>query len=153
DTATGIVLTAAYVRVWQHLALHGECRDLTQRALDRLEACPDVGDDVRMWLHLGHGLSKGFTAGPPARVRAMASAALEAAERLRDPRAHLLPLYLKWATHVYVGDCGAAHQAAEQLSRVALHLDDAEAILLADRLTGEALLFGGSQREARSRLA
>jgi predicted ATPase/DNA-binding winged helix-turn-helix (wHTH) protein len=153
DVATGVVLAAAYVRVWLHLALADECRDRTQRALDALAASPDIGDTVRMWLHLGHGLSQGYTAGPPERAREMAAAALEAAERLGDPGAQLMPFYSIWSSHFHTGDIRAAEQVAQRLSRVALRLDDADAMLFADRLAGAALLFGGSLHAARTKLA
>jgi predicted ATPase len=83
----------------------------------------------------------------------MAAAALDYAEQLDDAKAQLLPLYLTWSSQLHIGDCRAAQQTAARLTRVALRLDDTEAMMLAGRLTGAALLLGGNLHEARTTLA
>jgi len=149
DSATGVVLTAAYAPVWLHFELMAECRERTERALESLD--PDLNGNapLRMQLHIALGVALTFTMGAVERIGMVLAKALEVAESLDDSDAQLRTLWCLCALYWDIGDCRAARSTAERFSRVAHRTGDPAAVLVGDRLIGTTLQTGGQQGEAR----
>jgi predicted ATPase/DNA-binding winged helix-turn-helix (wHTH) protein len=150
DSATGVVLTAAYAPVWLHFALVVECRERAERALDNLESDLNLSAPLRLRLHMALGIALILTMGSVERTRMVAAKALEIAERLDDVDAQLRALFAQWSVHFTTGDCRAAQSTAEQFSLVARRTGDQAFVLVADRFMGNTLQHGGKQHEAQN---
>ncbi len=145
DVEIGAALTAAFVPVWLHFAWHSECRMHTERALDALGR--DSGFDARlsMQLHGGLGMAMLYTMGPPERVAALLAKALQFAEGLDDIDAQLRALWALWLLHIDTGDFRTGRTMAERFAAAAGRAGDPAVALVADRLAGYILQFGGDQ--------
>jgi predicted ATPase/DNA-binding winged helix-turn-helix (wHTH) protein len=150
DLATGVVLTAAYAPVWLHCALVAECRERAERALDSLESDLNLSAPLRLRLNMALGIALILTMGSVERTRMVVARALEIAERLDDVDAQLRTLFAQWSIHFTTGECRAALSTAEQFSLVARRTGDQAFVHVADRLMGNALQYGGKQREAQN---
>jgi predicted ATPase/DNA-binding winged helix-turn-helix (wHTH) protein len=149
DSAIGVVLTAAYAPVWLHSSLVVECRERAERALDSLGPDLNLSAPLRLRLHIALGIALLLTMGSIERTRAVVAKALEIAESLDDVDAQLRSLFAQWSVHFTIGECRAAQSTAERFSRVASRTGDQAIVLVADRLRGNTLQYGGKQREAR----
>ena len=150
EPLTGIMLTAAYVPVWQRLTSLVECRERVERALDRLGREVDVSAPLRMSLQIAFGLALLHWAGSTERTEATLAEALEVAEGLGDVQAQLRALWAIWTHHFNNGDNLAAQRVAERFSTVARGTGDPADLLIGDRLTGNTLHYAGRQPEARA---
>jgi predicted ATPase len=83
--------------------------------------------------------------------RIIVAKALEVAESLDDLDAQQRALWGLWILHTYSGECRVAQSIAERLSRVAARSGDPAVILMADRIMGNTLQYGGDQRAAQRR--
>jgi predicted ATPase/DNA-binding winged helix-turn-helix (wHTH) protein len=146
DSEIGAALAAAYVPVWLHFAWYMECRERTERALDTFGPDLNVGTPLRMQLHCGLGMAMLYTMGEAEKVAAILNQALHLAEGLDDNDAQLRTLWALWLLHVDTGDLHAARVKAE---RFAGRAGDPAVALVADRLAGYTLQFGGDQPAAR----
>lgn len=149
DTEIGIALTAAYVPVWLHFAWHVECVERTERALDALGPDSNSSVPLRMQLHCGLGLALLQTMGPPARITEILTKAFQLAEDLGDIDAQLRTLWALWLLHHDTGNCRAARRTTEQFATAARSAGDPAVELVADRLTGYTLQFGGDLATAQ----
>ena len=149
DALIGVVLTARYVPVWLYLALIGECRERTYRALECLEPEMKLSAQLQMQLHLGLGLTLNLSMGSVESARIALANALEFAESLGDLEAQLLTLWAQWVSHCNTGECRATRSIAERFSAVARRTGDRTVTLVADRLMGYTLQHEGEQREAQ----
>ncbi len=150
DTATGVVLTAAYAPVWLHCALVLECRERAERALDSPESDLNLSAPLRLRLHMALGIALILTMGSVERTRMVVAKALETAERLDDVDAQLRTLFTQWSIYFTTGECRAAQSTAEQFSLIARRTGDQAFVLVADRFIGNTLQYGGRQREAQN---
>jgi predicted ATPase/DNA-binding winged helix-turn-helix (wHTH) protein len=150
DSAIGVVLTAAYAPVWLHLSLPVECRERAERALDRIRPDLSLSAPLRMQLLIALGISLILTMGSVERTRTVVAEALDIAEGLDDVDAQLRTVWARWSIHFAIGECRAAQATAERLSRVARRTDDRAVVLVAERLMGNTLQYGGNQREAQN---
>lgn len=152
DTEIGITLTAAYVPVWLHFAWHVECVERMECALNSLG--PDSTSDLplRMRLHCGLGLALLQTMGQPERIEAILTKALKLAESLEDVDAQLRTLWALWLLHHDTGNCRAARRMTEQFATAAHSARDPAVELVADRLAGYTLQFGGDLATAQRRI-
>jgi predicted ATPase/DNA-binding winged helix-turn-helix (wHTH) protein len=151
EVTSGIALTGAYVPVWFHLALLKECRERAERALDRLEAQPTNTDsDMQLRLELALALfhTVGFT---PKAGRALTKV-LDAAEPQDDPASQLRALWAMWTYQLGNGKHRAAKALATRFSRTVRYSSDPADLLMADRLLGVTLHYGGDQSRARLHL-
>jgi predicted ATPase/DNA-binding winged helix-turn-helix (wHTH) protein len=151
DAAIGVVLTAAYAPLWIHSSLMVECRERTERAMERLDPQVSLSPVHRMKLYMALGLALIYTMGPVDRAKEVLSKALEAAEDLDDVDAQLRALWGMWALHITIGECYAAHRIAEQFSRVSIRSCDTTVALVGDRLLGNALQQQGKLEAAQRR--
>jgi predicted ATPase len=150
DSATGVVLTAAYAPVWLHSALVVECRERAERALDSLKSDLSLSAPLQLRLHMALGIALILTMGSVERTRMVVAKALEIAERLDDVDAQLRTLFAQWSIYFTTGECRAAQSTAKQFSLVARRTGDPAFILVADRFMGNTLQYGGKQREAQN---
>jgi predicted ATPase/DNA-binding winged helix-turn-helix (wHTH) protein len=150
DTATGVVLTAAFAPVWLHLALVLECRERAERALDSLGHDLNLSAPLQLRLYMSLAVALILTMGSVERTRIVVANALELAERLDDVDAQLRSLFAQWSIHFTTGECRAAQSTAEQFSLVARRTGDPAFVLVADRFMGNTLQYGGKQREAQN---
>jgi predicted ATPase/DNA-binding winged helix-turn-helix (wHTH) protein len=148
DPATGVILTAAFAPVWLHLTLMAECRERTECALDKLGR-ESANSRPGMQLHIALGVALVFTMGSVERTRMVLSKALETAEDLDDVDARLRALWALWALHFNIGECFAALSTADRFLRTAQRTGDPAIVLVADRIRGATLQYGGEQGEAR----
>jgi len=151
DPAIGVVLTAAYTPVWIHFELMIECSERAERALDCLGPDLNLAAPLRMQLYIGLGLSLIFTMGPVERAKMILAKALEVAESLDDLDAQLWNLWALWGLSLNISECRAAQSTAERFSRVAVRTGYPADVLVADRLIGTTLQYGGKLRETRHR--
>ena len=84
DSATGVVLTAAYAPVWLHLALVLECRERAECALDSLKSDLNLSALLRLRLYMSLAVALILTMGSVERTRTVVANALEIAESLDD---------------------------------------------------------------------
>jgi predicted ATPase/DNA-binding winged helix-turn-helix (wHTH) protein len=146
--ATGIMLTAACVPVWLHLAL-AECRERVERALERLPA--EIGLDPHFAMQLHVALSLGFlhSSGNTDRTGELATMSLELANRFDDTEAQLLALWDLWSFEYIRGHHRIARSLSEHFLCVAGRTGDESDVLVGERLKGISMHFGGEQREAQ----
>jgi predicted ATPase/DNA-binding winged helix-turn-helix (wHTH) protein len=149
DQRIGIDLTAAYVPVWLHLSLMGECRERCERALLGLE--PEAAADQQLQMRLRIGLASALimTLGPAEQTKTILAQALEAADILNDVDAQARVLSSLMTVYVYRGEYGKARLAVERLREIADRIGDPEIVRFADRLMGTTLLTIGRPREAQ----
>jgi predicted ATPase/DNA-binding winged helix-turn-helix (wHTH) protein len=148
DTATGIMLTAACVPVWLHLAM-AECRERVEHALEQLAA--ETGLDPRFAMQLYVALAVGFlhSSGNTDRTGELATTSLELACRFDDAEAQLLSLWSLWSFRYIRGHHRIARSLAERFLEVANRTGDESDTLVGERLKGISLHFGGEQPEAQ----
>jgi predicted ATPase/DNA-binding winged helix-turn-helix (wHTH) protein len=152
DSATGVVLTAAYAPVWLHSALVVECRERAERALDSLKSDLSLSAPLQLRLHMALGIALILTMGSVERTRMVVAKALEIAERLDDVDAQLRTLFAQWSIYFTTGECRAAQSTAKQFSLVARRTGDPAFILVADRFMGNTLQYGGNSAKPRTAL-
>jgi len=152
DKEIGVALTAAYAPVWLHFSWHAECRDRAERALEAFAASPDRAALLRMQLCGGLGLALFQTMGAVDRVAATLTEALQLAETLNDIDAQLRTLWELWLLHHDTGNCRAALATTERFADVAGTAGDPAVALVADRLAGYSLQFGGDLAAAQRRI-
>jgi predicted ATPase/DNA-binding winged helix-turn-helix (wHTH) protein len=145
DIEIGAALTAAYIPVWLHFARHAECQVHTERALDAFGLDLDLDAPLSVQLHGGLGMAMLYTMGPPQRVAATLAKALQLAEGLDDIDAQLRTLWALWLLHIDTGDFHAGRGMAERFAAAAGRASDPAVSLVADRLAGYTLQFGGDQ--------
>ena len=78
-----VALVAASAQIWFQMSLLNECRELTEKALDRLESM-DRGTRREMVLQTLLGLSLMYTRGSTTRAREVLTRAIELAEGAQD---------------------------------------------------------------------
>ena len=105
DPLIGVVLTAVYVPAWLHSASLVECRERTERALERLEPSMNLSAPLEMQLQLALGLTLTLTMGLVENARMALASALEIAESLDDVDAQLRTLWAQWVLHFNIGEC------------------------------------------------
>jgi predicted ATPase/DNA-binding winged helix-turn-helix (wHTH) protein len=149
DPAVGVVLAAAYAPVFLHLTLMVECRDSTERALQRLGPVSELTPSGRMQLLIALGVALVFTMGAVERIRVVLAEALALAETVGGADARLRTFWALWTLHFNIGECHAAQATAERFLRAARGADDGAVVHVAERLMGNTLQYGGRQREAR----
>jgi predicted ATPase len=149
DSRIGVVLTAAYVPVWIHLAFMIECRERAERALASLQPETIPSPRLKMQVYIALGGALVYTMGSAARAGIVLIEALELAESLDDVDGQLQALWALWALRLNTGDCRGAQSAGEQFSRIAMRTGEPEDFLVADRMLGFALHYQGNQPEAR----
>ena len=149
DIATGVILTAAYGPVWLHMSLIAECRERTQRALDRLDTHLDISDRLRMQLHFAIGMAILHTSGPLEKMECALVEALRIAEILGDVDSQLRVLWALWTYRINAGDSTMAWQRGQEFLRAANHAGSPADLLIGDRLMGNAMHYAGNQPEAR----
>jgi predicted ATPase/DNA-binding winged helix-turn-helix (wHTH) protein len=147
---TGVILTAHCALLWLHSTLLSECADRAERALQPMTAGMQLGDALRMQLHLALGVSLGLTMGDVDRTKAALVQAIELGERLDDRQVQLRGLWALWALHINIGQARAAQTVVEQFSSVAGRADDRAALLVADRLRGYTLHHLGENHAAQA---
>jgi predicted ATPase len=149
DAAIGVTLTAAYVPVWLHLSLVGECREWVERALSSLQQEWSPSSRLRMELTIALEFAVHYTMSPSQSGETVLSQALEIAEGLDDTESQLRALWVLFARRFISGDSRVALRLAERFSRVTHRTGDATDILVGDRLIGSAMHYAGNQLEAR----
>jgi predicted ATPase/DNA-binding winged helix-turn-helix (wHTH) protein len=149
NAAVGVVLTAAYAPVWQLFGLIGECRERTERALDRLSPDMNLSPFLRMQLHLEHAFALHITMAPIERTKTVSATALALAEELGDSHAVLRILYVLWAVYFVSGDCRTALLTAERFLDTAGRSGEPADRLVGERLMGNALQYAGRPRDAQ----
>jgi predicted ATPase/DNA-binding winged helix-turn-helix (wHTH) protein len=149
DSETGVVLTAAYVPVWLHFSLITECRERTERALAAFGPDANLGAPASMQLHSGLGTAMLHTMGAIDRIATLLTKTLQLAEDLDDIDAQLQTLWGLWLLHHDTGDCRAARTITERFASVAHHAGDPAGMLVADRLAGYTIQFGGDLAAAQ----
>jgi predicted ATPase len=149
DAAIGVALTAAYVPVWLHSALLGECRDRTERALDRINPAMSLPPRLQLQLHMALGIAGVFTMQPVERTRTALANALAIAETLNDMHARLWTLWGLCTLHYYSSDARTAVSFAQRIAIAGDRIGDPFALVMADRMMGNTLHHQGAQREAR----
>jgi predicted ATPase/DNA-binding winged helix-turn-helix (wHTH) protein len=147
DVAIGVVLTAAYAPVWLGLSLVVECRERIECALDCLESDSTVNAPLTVQLHIALAVALLYTMGPVERIKMVLAKALSAAERVGDVDAMLEILFALCLVYYHCSECREAQSIAERFERLAL--GDPALAPIAYRLTGNALHYGGKQREAQ----
>jgi predicted ATPase/DNA-binding winged helix-turn-helix (wHTH) protein len=145
----GASLTAAYIPVWLHLVMMGECRDRTRQALDGLDSASLPDQRLQMYLSLGLGTSLVFMMGRVEETRSALNEALRIAESLDNADASLRALWALWMLEFNIGESHAAQHTAEQFCSIARRKDDPANTLVGDRLVGASLQYQGRQSEAR----
>jgi len=149
NAAIGVALTAAYAPVWLDLSLVIECRERIERALEYLESDSDVNASLAVQLHIALAVALLYTMGSVVRIKMVLSNALSAAERLDDAEATLDILFPLFNVYLHSGECREAQLIAERFERLVLRTGDPALAPFAYRHTGNALLYGGKQREAQ----
>jgi predicted ATPase/DNA-binding winged helix-turn-helix (wHTH) protein len=149
DNKIGVALTAAYVPVWLHFSWHAECRDRIEHALEAFEANPNRAAPLRMQLCGGLGLALFQTMGAVDRIAVTLTEALRLAEELNDIDAQLRTLWELWLLHHDTGNCRAALATTNRFAEVARRAGDPAVALVADRLAGYSLQFGGDLAAAQ----
>jgi predicted ATPase/DNA-binding winged helix-turn-helix (wHTH) protein len=149
DVAIGVVLTAAYAPVWLDLSLVVECREHIERALDCLESDSNVNAPLAVQLHVALAVPLLYTMGSNERIKMVLAKALDAAESVGDAGATLEILFPLFNVYLHSGECREAQSIAERFERLALRTGDPALAAFAYRRTGNALYYGGKQREAR----
>jgi hypothetical protein len=149
DVAIGVVLTVAYAPVWLDLSLVAECRERIERALNCLESDSNVNPSLTVQLHLSLVATLLDTMGSVERIKTVLAKALSAAERLGEVGATLQSLFALCLLYQHSGECREAQSTAERFERLALQIGDPALAPIAYRLSGNALHYGGKQREAQ----
>jgi predicted ATPase len=149
DLTIGVVLTAAYAPVWQLFGLIGECRERTERALEKLAPDLDLSEPLRMQLYLEHAFALHITMAPIERTKTVSAMALALAEGLGDSHAVLRILYVLWAVYFVGGDCRAAVSTAERFLDAARQTGEPADLLVGERLMGNALQYAGRPSDAQ----
>jgi len=151
DVVTGLMLTAACAPVWLHMSLLVECRERSERALNNLASDAELTAPLLMQLNISLGIALILTMGPVERTKTVVAKGLSIAESLKDIDAQLRALWARWSIHFTIGECRAAQSTVEQFHRVASQTGDQALILIADRLIGNTLQYGGMPSEAEIR--
>ena len=149
DAAIGVTLTAAYVPVWLRAALPAECRERTERAVERLTSDMDVSPRLRMQLHFAAGLMPAYTMSPVEPGKRALTQALALAEQLDDVQAQFQILWGLWVLNATGGECHTAQSVTDRLSLVAQRIGEPAAALIARRLQGFVLQQMGEHDPAQ----
>jgi predicted ATPase/DNA-binding winged helix-turn-helix (wHTH) protein len=149
DVALGVVLTAGYAPVWLGMSLMVECRQRIERALNCLESESNVNPSLIVQLHISLVATLLDTMGSVERIKMVLVKALSAAERLGEVGAMLQSLFALCLLYQHSSECREAQSTAERFERLALQIGDQALAPIAYRLTGNALHYGGKQREAQ----
>jgi predicted ATPase/DNA-binding winged helix-turn-helix (wHTH) protein len=149
DIEIGIALTAAYVPVWLHFGWYSECRERTQRAIEALRPELDTPVRLRMQLQCGLGMAMLYPMAPAERVEAILSNGLALAEELDERDVQLRTLWALWLLYVDTGNFRAGRTMVERFANVARQSGDPAVELVAERLAGYTLQFGGDQPSAK----
>ncbi len=150
DPAIAIALTTAYVPVWLHLSLMGECRRRAEQALDRLETATGLDARLKMEAHIVLAMAE---CKPIAeKAEKMLSEALQIAEGLDDTELQLRGLWAMWSYRNYRGEQRKARLVAQRFLSIAQHSGDAADALVGDRITAATMYYEGAQTEARHHL-
>jgi predicted ATPase/DNA-binding winged helix-turn-helix (wHTH) protein len=149
DPAIGIMLTVAYVPVWTHWSMMGECQRRIERALRAVasQAKPDVRHEMQLLSALGLTMLLRRGVGPE--MSAVLTSALAAAERLDDADYRLRALWGLYVDHLTRGYYQAALALAERFRWHATTSADPADQLIGDGMIGEALHVLGNQIDAR----
>jgi predicted ATPase/DNA-binding winged helix-turn-helix (wHTH) protein len=148
DDEIGIALTAAYIPVWFHFMLLGECRGWIEHALKCPAASIDLNSRYRMQLIAGHASAILLSRGPSPEASAAWANVLEIAETLADAGYQLRALWGLFAEQITQGACQTAFRTAERFSEIAKSTDQAD-VLIGERMRGTALHHLGRQLDAR----
>jgi predicted ATPase/DNA-binding winged helix-turn-helix (wHTH) protein len=149
DSSIGVGLTAGYAPMWLHLSLMVECRERAQRALDCLDPESDLSAQLRIQLLTTLGIALVYTTGVLDRTAEVLADALDLADSLDDPNAQLQALYAMWIYRFNNGEHQAAQLLADRFSLIAPHTGDEADVIVAHRLMGSTLHYGGDQPEAQ----
>jgi predicted ATPase len=149
DVEIGVVLTAGYASVWLGMSLVVECRQRIERALTSLESESNVNSSLTMQLHISLVATLLDTMGSVERIKTVLVKALSAAEILGGAGALLQSLFALCLLYQHSGECREAQSTAERFERLALQIEDPALAPISCRLIGNALHYGGRQREAQ----
>jgi predicted ATPase/DNA-binding winged helix-turn-helix (wHTH) protein len=149
DAGIGIALTVATVPLWFQLSLINECRERVEQALASLGAGELRDSGLEMRLHAARGWSLMYTAGPARESGAAWAAAHDLATGLGNLDYRLRSLWGLWAGKMNNGEFTAAHELAEQFSRLGAGSADPADGSIGDRMMGATLHFLGDQPAAR----
>ncbi len=148
DSATGIVLTAAYIPVWLRLALVIECGEWAERALEKLKPDLNLSTLLKMHLYTALGVALLYSTGFQERTGTVLAEALESAESLDDVASQLRALAAMWSFRFNTGDNRVAQSLAERFSHLARRAGDTTDVLVGDRLIGTTMHYSGRQLQA-----
>jgi hypothetical protein len=108
-----------------------------------------VNASLAVQLHIALAVALLYTMGSVVRIKMVLSNALSAAERLDDAEATLEILFPLFNVYLHSGECREAQLIAERFESLVLRTGDPALAPFAYRRTGNALLYGGQQREAQ----
>ncbi|MBC7833299.1 MAG: winged helix-turn-helix domain-containing protein [Hyphomicrobium sp.] len=145
DVALSVALTAAYVPVWLHMSLLAECRERAERALDRHEAEGALNASRWRDCQLELGLALLYTAGPTKRTSVVLARVLESSEAWDETSAQLRAILGMLNCFLSTGQQRAAQSLAERFADVARLASDSMDALVAHRVLGNTLHYGGDQ--------
>ena len=149
DLSIGLDLTAASAPLWFQLSLMPECRERTERALQRLQEAPepDAALEMRLQAALGHAIW--YAANDLDTMERAFARALAIAKRIGDILAQLQALWGLWAVRRGRGEFRTALALATEYEVIAREVGDSSSILLGDRILGLTNHFLGNQNAAR----
>ena len=149
DNRIAVSLTALSTKLWFHFSLLEENRRRIERALEILGKVNWTDIDVEVQLHVAYGLSVWHTTVQAGRMESSFGRALNLAERSKDPRLQLLPLWHLWNARNVSGDYTGAAILARRFGRIAEKLDDSASRLTHQRMLGLSSHFLGNHERAR----
>jgi len=153
DVATGVALTAAYVPIWLHSALWGECGERCDRALFHLDQQPAANVRLRLRLQFAFMRAAIYALRPVDQIRTVFASTLDIAQSLNDLNAELMASYALWGLHYWTGEPHAAFRLAERMSACASSVvGEPYFPNVVDRLIGLTLHHQGDQRGAHALL-
>lgn len=152
DAKVGIELTASYAPVWLHLSLMAECQDRVGRALQNLEAHPDLSEKDRLACYLTFGYALVVSTGAVETVETLMTRAVDIAGRLGDVDSLLRALWGLWSHRFNTGQYNSMLRLAERFSQLAKSVGREEDKLVGERLVGMSLHYLGNQTDARTHL-
>lgn len=148
DDQIGIALTAAFIPVWSHFTLIGECRERIEQALKYPAASIHTNARYRMQLNAGRAWTILTSRSSCPETLDGWTKALQIAEGLADANFQLRALWGLFIEQFTGGDCHMALRIAERFKTIAESTDRAD-VLIGHRLIGTALHGLGRQSEAR----
>jgi predicted ATPase len=146
-----VELTVRAVLLWVQLSMMSECQARVERALALLGSVEGERDrktcEMRLRAALGWALMYG--AGRADTITASWARTLELAEELGNPSYRSRGLWGMWMGRLNNGDWAAALDLARQLAAVVATGDDAQDVMMADRLLATTLHYRGEQADAQ----